>query len=215
MAAHRARGMAERDATEVFSEWALRARDLGRESGHAASVHEMLSIALSRLDGPCSAIDVGCGNGWVCRSLEQTEGCTSAVGVDGSEEMIRKARSRGDGEFHHALLPDWAPGRRFSLVHSMEFLYYLRDPLSMLSAIHDDWLEPGGTLVAGVDHYLENEDSLDWPVGLSVHMTTLSEEQWRQGMVDAGFEDVEMRRVGLKDGFVGTLAMIGTKPASL
>ena len=66
-----------------------------------------------------------------------------------------------------------------------------------------------------VDHYLENEDSLDWPVGLSVHMTTLSEEQWRQGMVDAGFEDVEMRRVGLKDGFVGTLAMIGTKPASL
>ena len=173
--------MAERDATEVFSEWALRDRDLGMESGHAASVHEMLSIALSRLDGPFSAIDVGCGNGWVCRSLEQTEGCTSAVGVDGSEEMIRKARSRGDGEFHHALLPDWAPGRRFSLVHSMEFLYYLRDPLSMLSAIHDDWLEPGGALVAGVDHYLENEDSLDWPVGLSVHMTTLSEEQWRHG----------------------------------
>ena len=97
----------------------------------------------------------------------------------------------------------------------MEFLYYLREPLSMLSAIHDEWLEPGGTLVAGVDHYLENEDSLDWPVGLSVHMTTLSEEQWRQGMLDAGFEDVEMRRVGLKDGFVGTLAMIGTKPASL
>ena len=43
--------MAERDATEVFSEWALRDRDLGMESGHAASVHEMLSIALSRLDG--------------------------------------------------------------------------------------------------------------------------------------------------------------------
>ena len=27
--------MAERDATEVFSEWALRDRDLGMESGHS------------------------------------------------------------------------------------------------------------------------------------------------------------------------------------
>ena len=206
--------MADRDATEVFSEWALRDRDLGMESGHAASVGEMLPIALSRLDGPFSAIDVGCGNGWVCRVLEQADGCTLAVGVDGSEEMIRKARSRGDGEFHHALLPEWRPERRFSLVHTMEFLYYLRDPLSMLSAIHDDWLEPGGVLVAGVDHYLENEDSLDWSIGLSVHMTTLSEGQWRQGMLDAGFVDVEVRRVGLKEGFVGTLAMFGTKSES-
>ncbi len=206
--------MGDRDAIEVFSEWALKDRDLGMESGHADSVHGMLSIALQRLDGPFSAIDVGCGNGWVCRSLEQTDRCTEAVGVDGSEEMIKKAKSRGNGDFHHAFLPEWRPTRRFDLVHSMEFLYYLRDPISMISAIHDDWLKPGGVLVAGVDHYLENEDSLDWSEGLSVHMTTLSEVEWGQGMLDAGFEDVEIRRVGIKDGFVGTLAMIGTKPAS-
>ena len=205
--------MTDRDATEVFSEWALRDRDLGMESGHAASVGEMLSMALSRIDGPFSAIDVGCGNGWVCRALDENEDCSSAVGVDGSEEMIRKAISRGGGEFHHIRLPGWSPPRKYGLVHSMEFLYYLRDPVSMLSEIHDHWVEPGGVLVAGVDHYLENEDSLDWPMGLSVHMTTLSEAQWKQGMVDAGFENVEMHRVGLKDGFVGTLAMIGTKPS--
>jgi len=96
----------------------------------------------------------------------------------------------------------------------MEFLYYLKDPLAMLAEIQEHWMEPGGVLVAGVDHYLENEDSLDWPVGLSVHMTTLSEEEWRQGMIDAGFVDVETRRVGLKEGFVGTLAMFGRKPAT-
>ena len=204
--------MAERDATEVFSEWALRDRDLGMESGHAASVEEMLSMALSRVDGPFSAADLGCGNGWVCRALEERVDCLSAMGVDGSEEMIRKARSRGDGEFHHIRLPGWKPPHKYDLVHSMEFLYYLHDPISMLSEVHDHWVAPGGTLVAGVDHYLENEDSLDWPMGLSVHMTTLSEAQWKQGMVDAGFENVETHRVGLKDGFVGTLAMIGTKP---
>ncbi|MFL2960046.1 MAG: hypothetical protein ACJZ4T_00880 [Candidatus Thalassarchaeaceae archaeon] len=53
-----------------------------------------------------------------------------------------------------------------------------------------------GCLIAGVDHYLENAASHDWPKSLNVHMTTLSEEQWRQGMVDAGFTGVETRRVG-------------------
>ena len=206
--------MTERDATELFSEWALRDRDLGMESGHAASVGEMLSMALPKMEGGFSAVDVGCGNGWVCRALEENENCEAAVGVDGSEEMIRKARERGDGEFHHVRLPGWSPPRRFDLVHSMEFLYYLKDPLAMLAEIQEHWMEPGGVLVAGVDHYLENEDSLDWPVGLSVHMTTLSEEEWRQGMIDAGFVDVETRRVGLKEGFVGTLAMFGRKPTT-
>ena len=206
--------MTKRDATELFSEWALRDRDLGMESGHATSVGEMLSMALSRMEGAFSAIDVGCGNGWVCRALEDNEDCEVAIGVDGSEEMIRKARKRGDGEFHHARLPGWAPSQRFDLVHSMEFLYYLDDPLAMLAEIQEHWMEPGGVLVAGVDHYLENEDSLDWPVGLSVHMTTLSEEEWRQGMIEAGFVDVETRRVGVKEGFVGTLAMFGRKPAT-
>ena len=206
--------MTKRDATELFSEWALRDRDLGMESGHASSVGEMLSMALSRMEGPFSAIDVGCGNGWVCRALEDNEDCEVAIGVDGSEEMIRKARERGDGEFHHARLPGWTPSRRFDLVHSMEFLYYLVDPVAMLAEIQENWMEPGGILVAGVDHYLENEDSLDWPGSLNVHMTTLSQEEWRQGMTDAGFIDVETSRVGLKDGFVGTLALFGRKPVA-
>ena len=65
------------------------------------------------------------------------------MGVDGSEEMIRKARSRGDGEFHHIRLPGWKPPRKYDLVHSMEFLYYLDDPISMLSEVHDHWVAPG------------------------------------------------------------------------
>ena len=55
-----------REATDVFSEWALRNRDEGMESGHANSVNEMLNIAIPMLDVPFSVIDVGCGNGWVC-----------------------------------------------------------------------------------------------------------------------------------------------------
>ena len=66
-------------------------------------------------------------------------------------------------------------------------------------------------LVAGVDHYLENEDSLSWPDALNVHMTTLSMEQWKTAMFDAGFTDVEIHQVGQKEGFIGTLVLLGTK----
>lgn len=41
--------MSTRDATDVFSEWALIDRDEGMESGHAKSVNEMLNIVIPML----------------------------------------------------------------------------------------------------------------------------------------------------------------------
>ena len=125
--------------------------------------------------------------------------------------MIAKAKQRSTGEFHLAKLPDWKPLQKFNLIHSMEFLYYLKDPLEMLKIFFNEWLDDKGVLIAGVDHYLENHASHDWPESLNVHMTTLSEGQWKQGMIDAGFTEVETRRVGIKPGFVGTLAIFGRK----
>ena len=202
--------MTTRDATEVFSEWALRNRDEGMESGHANSVNEMLNIAIPMLVDSFSAIDVGCGNGWVCRKLQLNDNCNKVIGIDGSIEMITKAKQKG-GEYHLAKLPGWNPSQKFDLIHSMEFLYYLKDPLEMLKTFFNEWLNDKGVLIAGVDHYLENTESHDWPKSLNVHMTTLSEEQWKQAMIDAGFTGVETRRVGIKSGFVGTLAIFGRK----
>ena len=200
-----------RDATEVFSEWALRDRDKGMEMGHAKSVKEMLNIATPMIKTPFSVIDVGCGNGWVCRKLYSSENCSKVVGIDGSIEMIAKAKRKGIGEFHLAKLPEWKPSQKFDLIHSMEFMYYLKEPLEMFKIFFNEWLEDQGILIAGVDHYLENSASHDWPESLNVHMTTLSEEQWKQGMINAGFVDVETRRVGVKPDFVGTLAIFGRK----
>jgi trans-aconitate methyltransferase len=180
------------------------------ESGHANSVNEMLNIAIPMLVEPFSAIDVGCGNGWVCRKLQSNDNCNKVVGIDGSIEMITKAKQKG-GEYHLAKLPGWNPSQKFDLIHSMEFLYYLKDPLEMLKTFFNEWLNDKGVLIAGVDHYLENTESHDWAKSLNVHMTTLSEEQWKQAMIDAGFTGVETRRVGIKSGFVGTLAIFGRK----
>ena len=80
-----------------------------------------------------------------------------------------------------------------------------------LSSLHENWLNSGGMLVAGIDHYRENDDSHDWPDALNVHMTTLSIDEWKAAMIDAGFIDVEMHQVAASESFLGTLVMCGKK----
>ena len=201
--------MEKKSAVDVFSQWALIGKDEGMERGHAASVKAMLEFALPKVKTNFSAIDLGCGNGWVTRMLTEL-GASHSEGVDGSNEMITKARAKDSNhKYSQGLLPDWSPKRRFDLVHTMEFLYYLDDPASMISIIHDEWLENEGVLVAGVDHYLEHEESLTWPEHVGVHMTTLSIEEWSNAMIKAGFTDVEIHQVAGKENFPGTLVMMG------
>ena len=201
--------MEKKAAVDVFSQWALIGKDEGMERGHAASVQAMLELAIPKLNDGFSAIDLGCGNGWVTRMLSEL-GAGHSEGVDGSNEMITKATSKDSNhKYSLGLLPDWSPGRRFDLVHTMEFLYYLDDPAGMISIIHDEWLEENGILVAGVDHYLEHEESLTWPEHVGVHMTTLSIDDWKSALVNAGFKDVEIHQVAGKENFPGTLVMLG------
>jgi len=201
--------MEKKAAVDVFSQWALIGKDEGMERGHAASVQAMLELAIPKLNDGFSAIDLGCGNGWVTRMLSEL-GASHSEGVDGSNEMINKATSKDSNhKYSQGLLPDWSPSRRFDLVHTMEFLYYLDDPAGMISIIHDQWLEENGILVAGVDHYLEHEESLTWPEHVGVHMTTLSIDDWKSAMVNAGFKDIEIHQVAGKENFPGTLVMMG------
>lgn len=62
--------MERRPATDVFHDWALRGKDEGMERGHALSVGEMIdfiSVKSEQSGTNFSAVDVGCGNGWVVR----------------------------------------------------------------------------------------------------------------------------------------------------
>ena len=194
--------MAKKAATEVFSQWALIGKDEGMERGHAASVKAMLELALPKVKSDFSAIDLGCGNGWVVRLLSEM-GASHVEGVDGAIEMIKKAQEKdSEHKYSHGMLPEWSPGRRFDLLHTMEFLYYLDDPIEMISTIHDEWLNDGGILVAGVDHYLEHEESLTWPEHVGVHMTTMSIIEWKDAVESAGFTGVEIHQVAAKEGFL-------------
>jgi SAM-dependent methyltransferase len=206
------RGVPEQSAVELFGEWARLGRDEGMEKGHSPSVEEMISNVLDRTTGRFSAIDVGCGNGWAVRKLAMLPDCYRSSGVDGSEQMIDKARSIDpDGEYFVGKIPEWRPEEKSDLILSMEFIYYLDDPLAFFQTLHDDWISEGGSVALGMDHYLENEDSVSWPESLGIPMTTLSIGEWRDGLECAGFTDVETLQVCPKEGWSGTLVLIGTK----
>ena len=208
--------MAKRPATDVFHDWALIGKDEGMEKGHAASVSEMLEFIWQQVESTeqnFSAVDVGCGNGWVVRKLKSHGKCEYAMGIDGAEAMITKAKTiDANTDYAQALLPDFQPKRKFDFIHSMEFLYYLKEPENMLKLFHDNWLTDSGWAVIGIDHYAENEDSLSWPDYVGVHMSTRTTEQWQQAWMDAGFTNIKHWIAGGENGV--TLVFVGQKQNS-
>ena len=80
-----------KNPTDVFDEWAKAGKDKGMETGHRAAVDKMLAFALQHTPQSFSAIDAGCGNGWLTRLLSQHSACRYAQGVDGATNMIKKA----------------------------------------------------------------------------------------------------------------------------
>jgi len=204
--------MAQRAATDLFSDWAASGRDEGMEKGHAASVEAMLEAVLPQLNPDFTAIDVGCGNGWVVRRLNALDACKHASGIDGAVTMIDKAHTLDpEGDYTLAMLPEWRPEAPVDLVHTMEVLYYLDDPMGFLRTLREAWLNDGGWAVIGVDHYAENEACHDWSSSLNVHMAMHSMDDWVEGMEKAGFRHIKAFQTGAKDGWAGTLVLMGQK----
>ncbi len=203
-----------RTPPEVFHEWALIGKDVGMEKGHQASVDEMLTFALAEiasLGEKFRALDVGCGNGWVVRRLSSHPHCSKAVGIDAAPAMINKARELDtEGEYHLANLLEWSSENDFDLIHSMETMYYLEEPREGIKHL-SHLLADGGILLIGIDHYAENEASLDWPQQVKTRMTTLSSEQWVTLFEMAGLEIIRVWKAAPRDDWPGTLVIAGRK----
>ena len=203
-----------KSAVEVFGEWAMNGRDEGMAIGHRAAVEHMLDFASSRLPAGFTAIDAGCGNGWVVRLLRTFDTCQDVLGVDGAKEMVTRCHELDPaGHYVHQDLLTWTPETPVDLVHSMEVLYYFRQPEVLVERMVDNWLKPGGRLIAGVDHYRENTRSLNWAAENDIEfMTTLTEPEWVERFEAAGLVDVQSWRFNAKDDWAGTLVLTGTAP---
>jgi trans-aconitate methyltransferase len=126
--------------------------------------------------------------------------------------MIANAKARGNKEdYILANIHDYEPQKKFDLIHSMEVLYYLEDPESILKKISNSWLAKEGRLIAGIDLYYENRDSHSWEEKVGTKMLMLQQAEWIEMFESAGFSNVESWRANQTEGWAGTLVLTGRK----
>ena len=194
----------------VFSDWAQNGKDEGMERNHNRSVMNMIDFACNGLP-EYSFIDAGCGNGWVVRHISNDSKCNSAIGVDGSFNMINKAKNLDNkNQYHCEDLLKWTPQSKVDIVLSMEVFYYFENPGLLIKHINNNWIKSGGRLIMGIDYYQENEASHSWQkdCGISI-MKLLSEKKWIGFFENAGLKNVKSWRNGQDKEWGGTLVVTG------
>ena len=195
----------------VFSERAQNGKDEGMEKHHRDSVMNMLDFACSGLS-EYSLIDAGCGNGWVIRHASYDDRCSRAIGIDGSSNMITKAkRLDNKNQYYCEDLLNWIPSKKVDIVHSMEVFYYFEDPALLINHITKNWIKKEGRLIMGIDFYYENKPSHSWPQECCITIMKLhSEKEWKGFFKKAGLKNIKSWRNGQDKEWGGTLIVTGT-----
>lgn len=102
---------------------------------------------------PRRVLDIGCGEGWLCRALAE-RGCET-VGIDASAPLIERARQVGGGRYEvlsqELLLGEDGAGLgRFDAL-VCNFALFAEDLAPLLDALHR-YLSPGGRLLIQTLH---------------------------------------------------------------
>lgn len=130
------------------------------ESGINAAVEQPALMALLPDVKGRSVLDLGCGDGRLCRELADL-GAARVVGVDPSTRMLAAAREFSGNptvSYRQAFAEDAAfDDASFDLVVSSLALHYVADLGSLLARI-GSWLRPGGWLVASMKHPMRTAD---------------------------------------------------------
>jgi SAM-dependent methyltransferase len=177
---------------EEFNRWAEAGRGEGMEERHLPIVAPML--ALMDLEPTDRVLDVGCGNGWLVRRLATQVPNGWAVGIDVSDEMIRRAELASAGVPNTKFLHGTAeqipaePGS-FTKVLSIESAYYWHDPARGLGEIYRV-LRSGGSAWILINFYRDNPDCHQWKPLFQIPTHLLSAAEWQEHFRAAGFRDV-------------------------
>ena len=200
----------------TFDEWAKIGRSELMEKEHSKTVLKFLNSI--RFEKPFSFLDVGCGNGWVVRKISQIQNCKKAVGIDKSQNMITKAKSKKKSSKENYLRTDilsWKFSGKFDYIFSMESLYYSTPMESALKKIYR-LLKPGGEFFCGTDFYSDNKATIQWSKMLDISLDLRSKKQWKKMFEEIGFKtktkqvrDNNNRKKWKRE--FGTLFIIGKK----
>ncbi len=182
---------------DEFNRWAEAGRGEGMEEDHLPITLPVIEkMQLAPTD---NVLDVGCGAGWLSRRLAPLVPEGRIVGMDISDEMVRRAR--GASVEHGNLLfvvggageIPWE-ANFFSRAISVESAYYWPDPAMALKEIFRV-LREGGSAWILINYYRDNPHCHQWAEKLAVPTHLLSADEWAALFRDAGFDDIAHERI--------------------
>ena len=205
-----------------FNRWAKQGRGESMEQHHtpiAETIWERMDLSTED-----RILELGCGEGWACRLMAHRAGpgC-SVVGIDISNEMIRRAqeksRSLSNVSYHCGSahqIPN--PDNTFTKVVSIEAFYYFEQQEQVLRELLRV-VKPGGRLYLLMCLYQDDPKTKSWyeDVGLPVHNRSMTEYEdmlRRTGWVDANSQVFEFRAdsSGKRDAHDRPLLVTARKP---
>lgn len=132
--------------------WTDAVRERRIESRRLVTDDAIVAAALSRK--PRSAIDLGCGEGWLARALA-TRG-VEVLGVDAVPELVHAARAQGGGRFDTLSYAQIAAGELAARadVAICNFSLLGKESTTAVLAAVPPLLEPGGALLVQTLHPL-------------------------------------------------------------
>lgn len=187
----------EEQLRQEFDCWAEAGRGEGMEEEHlpiTLPVIEKMQLATTD-----NVLDIGCGSGWLSRRLAQRIPEGRVVGMDISDEMVRRARRASVEEGNLLFVVGevrqipWE-ANFFTRAISVESAYYWPDPASSLKEIFRV-LREGGSAWILINYYRDNLHCHQWGEKLAVPTHLLSADDWAALFRDAGFADVAYERI--------------------
>jgi ubiquinone/menaquinone biosynthesis C-methylase UbiE len=182
---------------EEFNRWAEAGRGEGMEEEHLPIVLPVLDQTQFGRDE--NVLDVGSGTGWLARLIAERIPEGRVVGMDISDEMVRRAR-RHYVDVENAMFvvgsADEIPwdANFFTHVISVESAYYWPDPKVGLKEIYRVLREDGTAWIL-INFYLENLHAHQWAEHFGIPTQLLSAAQWEELFQEAGFSDISHRRI--------------------
>ena len=141
-------------------------------------------LDLMQIERDENILDVGCGSGWLSRVLAKGVPEGRVVGMDISDEMIRRARQASADSGNLVFVVgevDEIPweGNFFSKVVSVESSYYWPDPAKGVREIYRVLAEKGSAWIL-INYYRDNPHCHQWAEKLAVPTHLFSAEEWAQ-----------------------------------